>query len=68
MSASTTYQPISVEDRRSGSALNIFYREAGTKDAPVVLLLHGLAAGAKTLVNTVTHLARPALDAGFRAA
>jgi AhpD family alkylhydroperoxidase len=25
-----------------------------------------LAAGAKTLVNTVTHLSRPALDAGFR--
>ena len=41
MSASTTYQTISVEDRRSGSTLNIFYREAGTKDAPVVLLLHG---------------------------
>lgn len=41
MSISTTYQTISVADRRGGSALNIFYREAGAKDAPVVLLLHG---------------------------
>ena len=41
MSASTRYQTISVEDRRSGSAVDIFYREAGAKDAPVVLLLHG---------------------------
>ncbi len=41
MSAQPTYQNVSVADRRTGSALNIFYREAGHKDAPVVLLLHG---------------------------
>jgi pimeloyl-ACP methyl ester carboxylesterase/alkylhydroperoxidase family enzyme len=41
MSAPTIYQTVSVADRRTGSALNIFYREAGQKDAPVVLLLHG---------------------------
>jgi len=41
MSTSTTYQTISITDTRSGSAVNIFYREAGSEDAPVVLLLHG---------------------------
>lgn len=41
MSALPTYQTISVADRRTGSDLNIFYREAGHKDAPSVLLLHG---------------------------
>ncbi len=41
MSALPTYQTVSVADRRTGSALNIFYREAGHKDAPTVLLLHG---------------------------
>ncbi|MGA2729291.1 MAG: alpha/beta fold hydrolase [Terracidiphilus sp.] len=41
MSELPTYQSVSVTDRRNGSALNIFYREAGHKDDPVVLLLHG---------------------------
>ncbi|MGA8671730.1 MAG: alpha/beta fold hydrolase [Terracidiphilus sp.] len=41
MSAAPTYQSVSVTDRRNGSALNIFYREAGHKDDPVVLRLHG---------------------------
>lgn len=41
MSTPTTYQTVSVNDRRTGSNLNLFYREAGPKDAPVVLLLHG---------------------------
>ena len=41
MSASITYQSIPVADRRTGVSLNLFYREAGPKDAPVVLLLHG---------------------------
>lgn len=41
MSVLTTYQSVSVPDRRTGSALNVFYREAGHKDAPTVLLLHG---------------------------
>jgi len=38
---STTYQSVSVTDRCTGSELNVFYRDAGAKDAPVVLLLHG---------------------------
>lgn len=41
MSATTTYKTVSVADRRSGSSLNLFYREAGPKDAPAILLLHG---------------------------
>lgn len=36
-----THQTVSVIDRRTGTALDIFYREAGPKDAPAVLLLHG---------------------------
>ena len=38
MSMTTTYQTVKVADRRTGSALNVFYREAGLKDTPVVLL------------------------------
>ena len=38
MSMPTTYQTVKVADRRTGSALNVFYREAGLKDASVVLL------------------------------
>ncbi len=41
MSAPVHYQVTSVSDRRSGSPLNIFYREAGHQDAPAILLLHG---------------------------
>jgi pimeloyl-ACP methyl ester carboxylesterase/alkylhydroperoxidase family enzyme len=41
MSVPTTYQTVSIVDRRTGTTLNIFYREAGLKDAPIVLLLHG---------------------------
>ena len=35
------YRTLSVDDRRSGSPLKIFYREAGERDAPTILLLHG---------------------------
>lgn len=41
MSTSSSYRTISVADPRSGSSLNLFYREAGPLDAPAVLLLHG---------------------------
>ena len=41
MSAFPTFQTVSVTDRRTGLALNLFYREAGEKDAPAILLLHG---------------------------
>ena len=41
MPAQPRYQTVSVADRRTGSPIRIFYREAGDKGAPVVLLLHG---------------------------
>jgi len=41
VSASVHSQTTPVRDRRSGSDVKVFYREAGHKDAPAVLLLHG---------------------------
>lgn len=41
MSTQISYQTVPVADRRTGTTLNIFYREAGQPDAPSVLLLHG---------------------------
>ncbi len=41
MSAPVHFHTTSVSDRRTGTPLNIFHREAGPKDAPVILLLHG---------------------------
>lgn len=41
MSDPITYNTVSVADTRTGSAVKIFYREAGQRDAPAVLLLHG---------------------------
>jgi pimeloyl-ACP methyl ester carboxylesterase len=41
MSVPATYQTVSIPDRRTSSSLKLFYREAGAKDDPVVLLLHG---------------------------
>src|SRR5262249_60223781 len=37
--------------------LNIFYREAGPKDAPVVLLLHGFPSSSRMFRNLIPHLA-----------
>jgi AhpD family alkylhydroperoxidase len=41
MSHPTSYHTVDVPDRESATSINLFYREAGDKDAPVVLLLHG---------------------------
>ena len=41
MSAPVSYQKLALADTKTGSTVSIFYREAGPKDAPVVLLLHG---------------------------
>jgi AhpD family alkylhydroperoxidase len=41
MSHHPTYQTVEVQDRRGNVPLNIFYRDAGHKDSPTVLLLHG---------------------------
>lgn len=41
MAAQVNYKKLAVADGKTGSTVNIFYREAGPTDAPVVLLLHG---------------------------
>jgi len=72
MSAQTTYQTVSVPDPRTGSALNIFYREAGQKDDPVVLLLHGFPTSShqyRGLMNRLSGKYRViAPDEGFKPA
>jgi pimeloyl-ACP methyl ester carboxylesterase/alkylhydroperoxidase family enzyme len=41
MPVPTTYRTVAIADRRTGTDVNVFYREAGPTDAPTVLLLHG---------------------------
>ena len=57
MSALPTYQTVSVADPRTGSALNLFYREAGPKDAPAVLLLHGFPTSSHQYRGLIARLA-----------
>jgi pimeloyl-ACP methyl ester carboxylesterase/alkylhydroperoxidase family enzyme len=57
MSTYATYQTVSVTDRRNGSAINLFYREAGQKDAPAVLLLHGFPTSSHQYRGLITRLA-----------
>ncbi|MGN6315916.1 alpha/beta fold hydrolase [Trinickia sp.] len=57
MSALSTYQTVSVSDERTGSALNLFYREAGPKDAPAVLLLHGFPTSSHQYRGLIARLA-----------
>lgn len=57
MSALPTYQTVSVADKRTGSALNLFYREAGPKDAPAVLLLHGFPTSSHQYRGLIARLA-----------
>jgi pimeloyl-ACP methyl ester carboxylesterase/alkylhydroperoxidase family enzyme len=52
-----TYQTVSVADRRTGSTLNIFYREAGPEDGPVVLLLHGFPTSSHQYRGLIDRLA-----------
>jgi hypothetical protein len=51
VSAATHYRTATVD------GLNIFYREAGPKDAPVVLLLHGFPSSSHMFRNLVPLLA-----------
>ncbi|WP_425126732.1 alpha/beta fold hydrolase [Burkholderia gladioli] len=57
MSTLTSYQTVSVADRRTGSALNLFYREAGQKDGPAVLLLHGFPTSSHQYRGLIERLA-----------
>ena len=57
MSILSTYQTVPVADRRTGSAVNVFYRDAGDKDAPVVLLLHGFPTSSHQYRGLISRLA-----------
>jgi pimeloyl-ACP methyl ester carboxylesterase/alkylhydroperoxidase family enzyme len=57
MFVAPTYQTVSVADRRTGSALNIFFRDAGHKDAPAVLLLHGFPTSSHQYRGLISRLA-----------
>jgi pimeloyl-ACP methyl ester carboxylesterase len=49
--ATTTYRTIAVD------GLNIFYREAGPKDAPTLLLLHGFPSSSRMFDTLIPFLA-----------
>ena len=51
VSAATHYRIATID------GLNIFYREAGPKDAPVVLLLHGFPSSSRMFRNLIPQLA-----------
>jgi len=51
VSAATHYRTATID------GLNIFYREAGPKDAPVVLLLHGFPSSSHMFRNLIPQLA-----------
>ena len=51
MAQHTLYRTVKVD------GLNIFYREAGPKDAPVLLLLHGLPSSSRMFEPLLTRLA-----------
>lgn len=57
MSVAASHQTVSVKDRRTGAALNVFYREAGEKDAPAVLLLHGFPTSSHQYRGLISRLA-----------
>jgi pimeloyl-ACP methyl ester carboxylesterase len=57
MSATPTYQTVSVPDSRTGSTIDVFYRDAGHKDAPVVLLLHGFPTSSHQYRGIISRLA-----------
>lgn len=50
-SATTTYHTVAVD------GLNIFYREAGPKDAPTILLLHGYPSSSRMFATLMPLLA-----------
>jgi pimeloyl-ACP methyl ester carboxylesterase len=51
MAQHSSYRTVKVD------SLSIFYREAGPKDAPVILLLHGLPSSSRMFEPLLTRLA-----------
>ena len=47
----------SVADHRTGSTIDVFYRDAGHKDAPAVLLLHGFPTSSHQYRGLISRLA-----------
>ena len=52
MSATTTYHRVMVD------GVGIFYREAGPKDAPTIVLLHGFPSSSREFDTLIPLLAR----------
>jgi pimeloyl-ACP methyl ester carboxylesterase len=50
------YQTIAVNDSQGGAPVKIFYREAGPKDAPVLLLLHGFPSSSHQYRGLISRL------------
>jgi pimeloyl-ACP methyl ester carboxylesterase len=58
VTARTTTQPARVRYKNARvAALDIFYREAGTRDAPTLLLLHGFPTSSQMFRNLIPALA-----------
>lgn len=57
MPALPNYRTVSLSDRRTGSTLKLFYREAGSQDDPVVLLLHGFPTSSHQYRGLIERLA-----------
>jgi pimeloyl-ACP methyl ester carboxylesterase/alkylhydroperoxidase family enzyme len=57
MSTSMQNIKVSMVDRRTDATVNIFYREAGPADAPVVLLLHGFPSSSHQYRGLIGRLA-----------
>jgi AhpD family alkylhydroperoxidase len=57
MSVQPRFQTVAVTDRRTGTSLKLFYREAGPKDAPSVLLLHGFPTSSHQYRGLINRLA-----------
>lgn len=57
MSEPVTYQTVPVTDLHTGAAINIFYRDAGAKDAPAILLLHGFPTSSHQYRHLIDRLA-----------
>lgn len=52
-----TYQTVRVTDRSKDTAVNVFYRQAGEKDAPAILLLHGFPSSSHQYRGLIERLA-----------
>jgi len=57
MSVLPSYKTVPVPDRRTGSSPRIFYREAGSGEAPAVLLLHGFPSSSHQYRGLIGQLA-----------